>query len=232
MPAVTNLPERYREQWTAAFDELLAPALVPGVAILEVGAGRSPHLTLDRRPSASQYVGLDVAKDELEKAPAGSYDEVVVADIVERRSELLERFDLVISWQVLEHVKPLAPAIENMRCYLRDGGLMVSLVSGAHSAFALLNKLVPGRVGVRAVEHLLGRDPATVFPAMYSGCYYDALASMLVSWQEFEVLPRYRGAEYFGFARWLQRTYLRYEDWTIETERRNLATHYLIRATR
>jgi SAM-dependent methyltransferase len=210
----------------------MAPALVPGVAILEVGAGRSPYLAPNRRPTPSQYVGLDVAKDELEKAPPGPYHDIIVADIVERRSELLERFDLVISWQVLEHVKPSAAAIENMRCYLREGGLMLSLVSGAYSAFALLNKLVPDRVGVLAMEYLLGRDPDTVFPAKYDHCLYDPLASMLMSWREFEVVPRYRGAEYFGFARWLQRVYLWYEDWTIRTERRNLATHYLIRATR
>ena len=58
----------------------------------------------------------------MEHAPEGSYDEMFVGDITKRVAELEGRFDLIICFQVLEHVKPLDDAIENLRCYLRPGG--------------------------------------------------------------------------------------------------------------
>jgi SAM-dependent methyltransferase len=206
--------------------------LRPGVRILDVGSGRRPAVPIGRRPPGCVYVGLDISLDELRSAPPGSYDEMLAGDVVQFRSELEGRFDLAVSWQVLEHVKPLDAALENVRQYLVPGGVLVAQLSGKFSAFALLNQVVPHRVAVWAMRRLLGRDSRTVFPAHYDGCWYGALRRMTTGWSAVEIRSRYAGAGYFGFLPPLQRLYLVYENWAARRGHRNLATHYLIHARR
>ena len=146
--------------------------------------------------------------------------------------DLHERFDLILSWQVFEHVAPLDTTLDNLRTYLRPGGRLVTMLSGGFSAFGLINRAIPRRVGVWALDRLIGRDPETVFPTHYDRCYYDALSEMLRGWSRAEVFALFRGAVYFRFSRVLQGSYLAYENWAVRTDRRNLATHYLLVADR
>ena len=228
----SDLPARYREGWVERFETLFASDLVEGVSILDVGSGRRPCLLPENRPAGCRYVGLDVSREELDAAPAGAYDEVIVGDIAGRLPGDEARFDLVISWQVLEHVKPLDEALENIRSSLRPGGHFVALLSGRFAYFSLMGRLLGHRVGTWAMERLLDREPETVFPASYDGCYYNALARMLAPWSRWEIVPRYYGAMYLSFAPPLERLYLAYENWAERGRHRNLATHYLVSAWR
>lgn len=223
---------RYVEPWLLPWDERVKRQLRPGVRVLDVGSGRRPAIPPEIRPPDVVYCGLDLSLDELRAAPPGSYDNVVAADIVDFQPKLSESFDLVVSWQVLEHVRPLEAAFENMRHYLVPGGVSLVHLSGGFSVFALLNRVVPHRVAVFAMRQLLGRDPKTVFPAHYDKCWYGALSRITSSWQEAEVIPRYRGSGYFRFLELLERAYLVYEDWALTRHHRNLATHYLIESRR
>lgn len=225
-----RLPARYAFGWREFVESRIAPSLKPGVQILDVGSGRQPTVPPPKRPEGCRYVGLDVSLVELRKAPKGSYDEQIAADAVQRRGDLQGRFDLVVSWQALEHVKPLDVALDNFSSYLRPGGSMVALLSGSFSLFGIVNKLAPARLGVWGMQRLLGRDPESVFPAYYDRCYYSALVRLLESWSRVEVVPLYRGAAYFRFSRRLQALYLAYEGWAMRRGHHNLATHYLIDA--
>lgn len=223
---------RYEVDWVGHFLEVVDRGLEPGAHVLDVGPGPSPTVPPDRRPAACRYVAIDLSASELERAPAGSYDETVVSDVAVTVPQLRERFDLIVSWQVLEHVQDLAAVLENLRRYLRPGGRLVALFSGTFSAFGLLNRLIPPRAGVLAMKYLLNRDPDTVFPAYYDRCYDGALKTLLADWESSEIEPLYRGAIYFRFSRTLQRAYAAYEDWACDRGHRNLATHYLVTATR
>ena len=223
---------RYIEPWVQAWDVRVARELRPGIRILDVGSGRRPALPREHRPPDCTYVGLDMSLQELMAAPPGSYDQTVASDVLTFRPELAGRFDLVLSWQVLEHVKPLGQAFENIRLYLAPGGAFLAQLSGKFSVFALVNQLFPHRLSRWALKTFLGRDPATVFPAHYDQCWYGALIRMTSGWSDVEVLPRYRGSGYLRFLRVLELGYLRYEDWSIEHGNHNLATHYLISARR
>lgn len=225
-----GLPPRYRLPWREPFDRRIAPALVAGARVLDVGSGRQPTILPDRRPAGCRYVGLDLSRRELDKAPPHSYDETFESDVSEYVPALAGSFDLVVSWQVLEHVKPLDRALENLRCYLRPGGRLVALLSGTFSAFGLINLVVPQHLGLWAMHRLLGRDPTTVFPAYYDRCWYSALNRTLTTWQSAKVEPLYRGAGYFAFSPAIQALYLGYESWACRSKRSNLATHYLISA--
>lgn len=230
--AGARLPARYQKPWDAPFEEAVRPALVPGARVLDVGGGRSPTIPRERRPPGCEYVGLDVSGSELSRAPAASYDETVVADLVRSIPTLRDRFDLAVSRWLFEHVKPLDAAIDNLRTYLRPGGRLVAEFSGAFSAFAIINGVLPRRLGVWGMNRLLGRAPESVFPAHYHHCWHSALERILQRWTSFEILPRYAGAHYFAFSPLLQSAYLRYENWTYRGGHPNLATHYLITAVR
>ena len=166
------------------------------------------------------------------KAPTGSYDRTFEGDVTQRVPELDGYFDLIVSWQVLEHVKPLARALENLRSYLWPGGKLVVQMSGTFSAFGLINRTTPQRLGKRAMARLLKRDPTTVFPAHYDRCWYAALEKIMQPWSEFMIVPRYGGARYFSFSPLLQRLYFVGEDWVCRNNYRNLATHYIVKATK
>lgn len=227
-----RLPARYALDWYEQFHSRVRPLLAPGVRILDVGSGRKPALAPERRPTGCVYAGLDLSREELQRAPEGSYDEAIAANVVLPLDELRERFDLILSWQVLEHVRPLNAALDNLRSYLHPGGRLVALLSGGRSVFGLLNRAVSPQVAVWTLCHLIGRDPETVFPAYYDHCHYAALVEMLGTWSCAEVFPLFRGAVYFRFSPTLQRAYVAYESWVAQSRRRNLATHYLLVADR
>lgn len=226
------LPERYCGEWRGPFDARIACALRPGVHILDVGSGRNPSLAPAHRPPGCHYAELDISAAELGRAAPGSYDERWVQDVTDRVPELEGRFDLIVSWQVLEHVKPLDRALANLHAYLRPGGRLVALFSGTFSAFGLMNGVVPRRIGVWMLQMCMHRDPETVFPAHYHRCWHGAVQRMLAPWAETEIVPLYVGAVYLGFSGLLQRLYLVYEDWAVRGSHRNLATHYLVTAVR
>ncbi len=225
------LPARYGYSMQSVFLEHVSPLLVSDMAILDLGAGRSPTLAPEYRPAGCRYIGLDVSEPELRCAPPGAYDDVLAHDIT-RPLRSPERFDLVLSWQVLEHVKPIQAALDNVRAVLRPGGTMVAQVSGAFAAFALLARVVPHRIRVRAMARFLGHPEEMKFPTYYDRCWASGLERVLGAWSSVTVVPYYRGAVYFGFSRPLQRAYLGYESAIARRTVKNLATHYLLIARR
>jgi SAM-dependent methyltransferase len=223
-----QLPHRYEETSGRSFFAAARPALVEGATVLDVGSGRRPTLPPHYRPPACTYVGLDVSAEELHAAEPDAYDEIVVASITDRVRELDSRFDLILSWQVLEHVESMEAALDTMHAYLKPGGRMVGLLSGTFAAHSLLGRVVPHRVASRLMERLLSMDPEGKFPTHYNCCHASALDGLLTSWSEHGVIARYKGGTYFKFWRPLERAYLSYENWAERSGRRNLATHYVI----
>jgi SAM-dependent methyltransferase len=225
------LPERYGVPMQTELLRRIEPLLVPDAAILDVGAGRHPTLAPDDRPAGCRYVGLDIEPEELAAAGPGAYDEGVVADITAPLHRD-EEFDVIVSWQVLEHVAPLSAALENLRASLRPGGTLLAQLTGSNAGFAFLGRVVPPAARVWLATRVLGHEPEDKFPTRYDRSSYRSLDRMLSTWSEVEIVPFYRGAPYFGFWRPLQRAYLAYESAIERRQRRNLATHYLVVAKR
>ena|SRR5438309_288769 len=227
----TSLPERY-ERWREAFDNGVESSIHPGAQVLDVGSGREPTVPWAVRPAGCKYVGLDLSAAELERAPSGSYDETVVCDITEFRPELRDRFDLVMSFQVFEHVRPLSTALQNIRTYLKSGGVLVAIMSGTFAEFALASRVIPTGMARRILKRTMGKSEDSVFPAHYDRCWYGALRSELRDWTDVEITPLYVGGLYLAFAPALQAIYLKYEEWAMRGGHRNLASHYVVCARR
>jgi SAM-dependent methyltransferase len=228
-----DLPLRYRRTLEYEFHERIDAAMEPGMQILDVGSGRLPCRTPELRPSDCHYVGLDISSTELATAEAGSYDECVVADIAGPCSpELVGRFDLVVSFQVLEHVRPLERALDNMHAYLRPGGRLVAQMSGTFTPFSLLGKIMPHRPKVWLLSHLLDREPAEIFPAHYNHCYASAVRRLTREWSEVDIVALHRGASYLHFSKLLRALYLVYERSLTRRTLDNLAAYFIIDAVK
>ena len=147
------------------------------------------------------------------------------------RPDLGERFDLVLSLFVFEHVRPLDAALENIRRYLRPGGTLVAQLAGGHSVHALVNRVLPDRLS-RAVGYWATRNAkrtkGNVFPAHYHLCHPSALRRALRNWSEVEIVPQFTGAQYFGWSRAATAAYLGYEELTYQRDLSGLATWYLV----
>lgn len=226
-------PLRYRRlqerPWETALDHVL-DTLAPGAEILDVGSGHLPSVALARRTSDVRYVGLDISASELEKAPAGAYDEIVVGDLAQHMPQLEGRFDLILCARTLEHVRSTEKALAVLGRYLRPGGELLAELSGTFSAFAL-NRIIPRSIATRLLLHLTGRAPDTVFPAYYDRSWYSALAYTLSSgWTHQEVTPLFYGAVYFAFSRPTLALYVTVEELVFRRGVRNAATHYIIHA--
>ena len=232
-PADQWLPARYREPWVDPFLARVHSALGPGARVLDVGSGARPAIPRELRPEGCHYVGLDVSAWELDRAGADAYDERLVGDICARLDSITGRFDLVLSWQVLEHVASMRAALATQHTALVPGGRMVAMLSGAWSIHALAARVIPYRVSTWLQMRLLGSPPEDKFPTRYDACTDRALRRLLAEggWDSWEVVPRYRSGIYLSFSRPLQRGYVAYESWAAQAPRRSLATHYIIDAT-
>jgi SAM-dependent methyltransferase len=222
-----RLPDRYGYRMQDVFLERLTPLLVEGVTILDVGAGRSPTLAPADRPAGCRYIGLDISAEELDAAGDDAYDESYVHDIVEP-FEQPRGVDVIISWQVLEHVASMPRALANLHAALRPGGTLLAQTSGSFAAFAIAARVMPHRMRVALMARHLGHAEEEKFPTEYDHCTAGALRKLLSSWGSSEIVAFYRGATYFSMSRPLQRLYLRYEDFISSRSWDGLATHYLI----
>jgi SAM-dependent methyltransferase len=231
---LSERPARYDTDWGQDFHSAIRSRLRDGMSILDVGSGRSPTLDATDRPSATHYVGLDPSQAELDAADAGVYDEKHVADIASRRDSLVGRFDLIVSWQVIEHVKDVEAAFQNMREYLQPGGAMVLMFSGRWSPFALAGRVLPFYIGKPIVSRIMKRSASRgpVFPAYYDKCYDTEMRRLLTGWTAATITPYYRGAAYLNFSALAFRAYLAYENTIAARRVANLATHYMVVAER
>lgn len=234
MPSTVAAPlrPRYAVGWRENFDAFVRAAVPDATSILDIGGGRSPAIPVEQRPRPCRYVGLDLSAAELAAAPADAYDEMIVSDVSNFVPTLEARFDLVVSFQVFEHVRSLPDAISNIRRYLRPGGQFIAQLSGKWAFFAIMNRALPHSLAVFALTRLLGRDPRSVFPAPYDHCVHSELQRCFAEWARLEIVCRFGGAGYLRFAPPVRAVYLHYEDWIERHRRLDLATHYTLRAWR
>jgi SAM-dependent methyltransferase len=105
--------------------------------VLDAGCGSATHIAL---PPNAYVVGVDVSREALERNPR--LDERVVADL-----ETVElprgSFDVIVCWNVLEHLKRPERALDAFASALAEGGLLVLGAPNVHSLKGIVTKFTP-----------------------------------------------------------------------------------------
>ncbi|MCH9646625.1 MAG: class I SAM-dependent methyltransferase [Deltaproteobacteria bacterium] len=165
------LPEKCRVDGNQDFLHSLVPKyLGQGLTLYDVGGGKNPFLSPQRKAALeARVIGIDINPDELGRAPAGSYDQVFVADIAEFQGS--GEADLVICQAVLEHVRDVEGAFTGLASLLKPGGLALIFVPSRNALFARLNILLPEKAKKALLSALYPDSRKNRgFPAFYNSC--------------------------------------------------------------
>ena len=112
------------------------------IEILEAGCGSLQKITFDKE---LYITGIDISQKQLER---NNYlDKKILGDL-EKYDFGKDQYDLVICWDVLEHLRRPRLAIDNMAKSLKPGGLMVLKLPNLMSFKGLFTRFTPHSVHV------------------------------------------------------------------------------------
>jgi len=139
--------------------------------VCEIGGGANPLLDLDYiYKKGINYSVMDISETELNKAPRG-YNRII-ADIAAKDFSIKNKFDLVFSKMLAEHIKNPKQFHKNILGILNDNGIAIHIFPTLYSLPFLANYLVPEKVSTIFLDTLVSRDKyyKSKFPAYYRWC--------------------------------------------------------------
>lgn len=124
------------------------------VRLLEAGCGSMSKVRLSENV---EVVGVDISAKQLERNPG--LHERILADI--QNFDLPERsFDMIICWDVLEHLDAPQKALANFYRAIKPGGLIILAFPNLYSLKGLITKLTPHFMHVWYYRYLLHSENA------------------------------------------------------------------------
>ncbi len=125
-----------------------------GLRVLEAGCGSSDHF--DFGPDR-HLTGIDISEKQLARNTA--LDEAIHGDL-ETFDFPEDAFDVIVSWNVLEHLNRPGTALDRLVPSLRPGGLMILGMPNPRSVKGLVTKLLPHALHVAYYRHVHGNRNA------------------------------------------------------------------------
>jgi SAM-dependent methyltransferase len=132
----------------------LNETLSENTQVLEVGCGSNSQLKFTK---SDQVTGIDISKDQLER---NSFLKNKILGDIQSYDFESKKYDLVICWDVLEHLKKPKLAILNMLSVLNHNGILVIKVPNLLSFKGLFTKFTPHFIHVFYYRKILGRPLA------------------------------------------------------------------------
>jgi len=124
--------------------------------VLEAGCGSRSHVRL---PKNSFVVGIDISKAQLDRND--SVSEKIEGDIQSYRLDR-ERFDVIVCWDVLEHVRDPERAVRNFVNALKPGAIAILAFPNVSSLWGLVTKYSPHWFHVFYYRYVLGNARAGI----------------------------------------------------------------------
>jgi SAM-dependent methyltransferase len=118
--------------------------------VLDAGCGR--YAAMVELPDDCHLVGIDISADGLDANP--DLDERIVGDL-ETYPLPAETFDLVVCWDVLEHLRRPQLALVNLTRSLKPGGRLVIGIPNVLTPKALVTKFTPHHFHVLVYKRVL-----------------------------------------------------------------------------
>ena len=138
-----------------------------GTRVLDAGCGGAARIRL---PKGAQIIGIDIS-------PESAVRNTAIADIIigDVQTYPLPRnaFDVVVCWELLEHVREPRAALTRFVGTLRQGGLIVLAIPNPVSLKGLITKASPHALHVWILRNILkqknaGRPGFAPFPTHLS----------------------------------------------------------------
>jgi len=140
------------EQLQTTLDRLLKGKHI--VRVLEAGCGSATHINI---ACDAHLIGIDISEKQLQRNSA--LDEKILGDV--QTYALSESdFDVIVCWDVLEHLPHPRRALENFVRAVKEDGLIVLALPNLYSMKGVLTKFTPFWFHVWARRRLFGEKEA------------------------------------------------------------------------
>lgn len=139
---------RELSEMQALLDRVLAAR--PEARILEAGCGSTSML---RFPDSARLTGIDISQDQLDRNTR--IHEKILGDI-EAYPLPESTFDVIVCWDVLEHLPHPERALANFARAIRPGGLILLAFPNPGSFKGWLTRVTPHAFHVWVYRHVFG----------------------------------------------------------------------------
>jgi SAM-dependent methyltransferase len=138
-----HVERRYHEYFRRAFTGTDSR----GQTLLEVGAGRSRWLPYFAREFGFEVTGIDYSAAACEQGAAilrqaGVNGSVIEADLFDPPASLLESFDVVVSFGLIEHFEDTSACVASLARFLKPGGLIISSIPNLSGTIGWMQKRI------------------------------------------------------------------------------------------
>jgi 2-polyprenyl-3-methyl-5-hydroxy-6-metoxy-1,4-benzoquinol methylase len=142
-----SLLNHMNRQFDALFARYLAPVMQSGGDLLEIGCARSEWLPYFSRRFGLRVHGLDYSdvgcrQAEVALQMAGVPGEIRHGDMFAPPVDWLGRFDVVMSWGLVEHFEDTGAALGAVARFARPGGLVLTVVPNMVGTVGLVQRLL------------------------------------------------------------------------------------------
>lgn len=144
----SNTMRETTQQVQRILDQLLEKRNEP--RILEAGCGSQSHVVF---PKSGYFVGIDISRQQLDRNTV--LNEKILGDI-QTFPLPASSFDVIICWDVLEHLKHPYQAISNFIRSLRPNGILILAFPNVLSLKGMIAKATPHIFHVWVYRYLLG----------------------------------------------------------------------------
>ena len=138
----------YRERrFHEYFHKVFQGVNTRGMRLLEIGCAQSVWLPYFAKEFGFEVCGLDYSETGCEQEEqildaADVEGEVVCTDFFSPPKEMLDSFDIVISFGVAEHFEDTTACLQAFSKFLRSGGLMITCIPNLSGMIGLVQKRV------------------------------------------------------------------------------------------
>ena len=139
-----NSEDHFWFQWRArAAAALIARLGLPTgqpLRVFDVGCGTG---ITARQLGADDLLGVRRRRPQLEalKRCSGGLDRVLYYDVLEKREEFRDRYDVAILFDVIEHIEPTRPFLDAVLFHLKPGGILLVNVPALMTLFSVYDKV-------------------------------------------------------------------------------------------